>query len=142
MTTSTSHALDVLHRVVERWNADDLDGYLTLYHQDAVLHGYDGVGPGFENIRAFYQSFFAAFPGSRLTVDDVFAAGDKVACRFTVFGKHDGPFQGMPPTGRTFSLPGITILRFSGEHCVERWSQANFLALLQQLGAIAPTPPR
>lgn len=58
------------------------------------------------------------------------------ACRFVVTGKHTGPFQGMPPTGKEFTLPGITILRFSGERCVERWSQADFLGLLQQLGAL------
>jgi hypothetical protein len=40
------------------------------------------------------------------------------------------------------ALPGITILRFAGGRCVERWSQADFLYLLQQLGAFpAPAAP-
>ena len=68
--------------------------------------------------------------------EDVFATDDKVTCRFVVQGKHSGNFQGMPPTDRSFSLPGITILKFVGEQCVERWSQADFLSLLQQLGAM------
>ena len=61
---------------------------------------------------------------------------DRVACRFVVKGEHKGQFQGLPPSGRRFELPGITILRFDGDRCVERWSQADFLSLLQQLGAL------
>lgn len=125
----------LLSRARERWNAGDLDGYLELYRDDTVLHGYAGVEPGLESIKNFYVGFTSAFPGSQLVFEDVFASGDKVTCRFVVKGKHTGPFQGMPATGRSFELPGITILRFEGGKCVERWSQANFFSLLQQLGA-------
>jgi hypothetical protein len=33
-------------------------------------------------------------------------------------------------------MPGITILRFDAGRCVERWSQADFLGLLGQLGVL------
>ena len=133
----TSHAgIAALLRAQERWNHDDLAGYLRLYAPDAVLHGYAGVGPGIADIRAFYEGFIGAFPGCRLRFDDLFASGDKITCRFALSGRHGGPFQGLPPTGRDFSVPGITILRMSGDRCVERWNQADFLSLMQQLGAI------
>lgn len=133
---STNEGVQALNRAKDRWNDGDLNGYLQLYRNDAVLHGYAQVEPGIASITAFYQAFFAAFPGSRLQFEDVFAAGDKVTCRFVIHGKHEGPFQGMPPTHKAFVLPGITILRFAGNQCVERWSQADFLSLLQQLGAL------
>lgn len=136
---ASTGGVEALKRAKERWNAGDLEGYLALYDQNAVLHGYAGVEPGIASIRQFYQDFWVAFSGAQLVFEDVFAFADRVACRFVVNAKHTGPFQGMPPTGRSFSLPGITILRFSGEHCVERWSQADFLGLLQQLGAL-PAP--
>jgi predicted ester cyclase len=66
----------------------------------------------------------------------VFAAADKVACRFVVHATHQGPFQGIAPTGKRIIQPGITILRFSEGKCVERWSQADFMGLLSQLGAL------
>lgn len=128
--------LSALTRARDEWNAGNLDGYLRLYRDDAVLHGYPGVGPGIDSIRGFYAGFLTAFPGARLDFEDTFAADDKVVCRFTVAGRHAGPFQGMPPTQRTFTVPGITILRFEGDCCVERWSQTDFLSLMQQLGAI------
>jgi steroid delta-isomerase-like uncharacterized protein len=135
MNTNSSAGIEALRRAQERWNAGDLNGYLSIYREDAVMHGYAGVGPGFANIKAFYEGFWTAFPDSRLLFDEVFAADDKVVCRFVVQGVHTGTFQGMPPTGRKFSVPGITILRFVEGQCVERWSQTDFLSLLQQLGA-------
>lgn len=123
-------------RARDHWNAGRYGNYLELYHDDAVLHGYAGVGPGLANIKTFYAGFWAAFGESKLIFEDVLDCGGKVVCRFAVSGKHTGPFQGMPPTQRAFSIPGITILRFEGSKCVERWSQADFLSLLQQLGAL------
>jgi predicted ester cyclase len=83
--------------------------------------------------------FWAAFPGNQLALDDVVAEGEQVACRFTVQGVHRGDLQGIPPTGKDVRVDGITILRFAGGKCVERWNQADFLGLLHQLGAI-PAP--
>jgi predicted ester cyclase len=62
-----------------------------------------------------------------------------VTCRFSVSGVNNGPFMGMPPTGKEISMDGITILAFRDGKCVERWSQADFLSLLQQVGAL-PQP--
>ncbi len=128
-----------LERAIGRWNEGDLSGYLELYDADAVLHGYQGVEPGFEGIRRFYEAFWAAFPGSRITLEDVVSEGDEVACRFVLRATHEGEFNGIPATGKEISLPGITILRFADGKCVERWSQADFLGLLQQLGVV-PAP--
>jgi predicted ester cyclase len=123
----------------EQWNAGNLEGYLRLYDPAVVLHGYAGVEPGIEGVRQFYEGFLAAFPGAQLAFEDVFSAGDRVACRYVVRATHGGPFQGLPATGKRVEIPGITILRFAGGRCVERWSQADFLGLLAQLGLV-PSP--
>lgn len=134
---SEAENVAALHRARENWNAGNLAGYLELYDRHAVLHGYQGVEPGIESIRQFYTAFVAALPGSRLTFEDVIARGDKVVVRFVVEGTHRGDLMGIGSTGKQVTVPGITILRFAGGRCVERWSQADFLGLLQQLGAVA-----
>jgi predicted ester cyclase len=133
---ATSANVRALEQARERWNAGDLFAYLELYDPGIVLHGYVGVEPGIASVRAFYEGFHAAFPQSELVFDDLIAADDKVVCRFTIRGTHGGPFQGLPPTGKPVVVPGITILRFVNGRCVERWSQADFMGLLTQLGAV------
>ncbi|MBM3724743.1 MAG: ester cyclase [Acidobacteria bacterium] len=112
------------------------DRYLDLYADEAILHGYQGVGPGKANIAAFYAAIWQAFPDARVRVLDTLEAEDKVVCRFEMHATQQGAFQGIPATGRAIVLPGITILRFAGGKCVERWSQADFLGLMAQLGAL------
>ena len=127
----------VLQHAQQRWNEGNLDGYLNeIYHPDIVLHGYAGVEPGLVSVTQFYRGFFAAFPGIQLSFHDVLSEGNKVACRFSVTGTNTGSFMGIPPTGKEVYMDGITILAFHDGKCVERWSQADFLGLLQQLGVI------
>ncbi len=128
-----------VQQAIDHWNRGDLAQYLRLYSDDVVLHGYAGLEPGFGNVRRFYDAWWQAFPGSQLVLKDVIAADDKVACRFLIEGKHAGPFQGIPPSGRPVSVSGFTILRFLGGKCVERWSLVDSLGLLTQIGALGAT---
>ena len=122
-----------LERAGERWNAGDLRGYLELYAENAVLHGYPGVEPELDGIRTFYEAFWEAFPGSHLVFEDVLADGERLAVRFRVEGTHGGEFHGIPATGRSFSLEGITIIHCADGKCVERWSQADLTGLMSDL---------
>jgi len=131
-----------LRRAIEGWNQGDREAYLKLYDSRAVLHGYQGVGPGLDGIRQFYGGFWSAFPSSRIDLDQVVAEGDKAACSFTLAGLHLGEFNGIPATGKQVAISGITVLRFANGQCVERWSQADFLGLLQQLGVIPSPAPQ
>jgi predicted ester cyclase len=82
---------------------------------------------------------FEAFPGSQLTIEEEIAEGDRLALRFVQTGTHRGPFMGLPATGREFAMTGQTLLHFRDGRVVERWSSADLLGLLVQLGAV-PAP--
>ena len=129
-----SKRTEVLARARERWNAGDLAGYLTLYGDDIRLYGYTPQPMVKREVEAFYQGIFAAFGSPQLIFHDVLESGDAVTVRFTMTGTHVGAFMGVPPTGRTIALPGITILRFEGETVSERWSCTDLLGLLGQIG--------
>lgn len=132
-----------LRRAIEHFNdPEDKTGYFELYDESAMLHGYAGVEPGIESIKRFYNDvMWTAFPDGRIELYDVIAEGDEVACRFANNATHTGEFMGLAPTGNRTTLTGSTLLRFEDGKCVERWSQADFLGLMQQLGAI-PEPAR
>jgi predicted ester cyclase len=137
MNTATNQA--VLENARRHFNAGDIEGYVTtLYAPNAVAHFLPpGMPQGHAGLRPFYTAFLAGFPDVQLHFDDVIAAGDALAVRYHVEGTHLGEFNGIPATGRRIAIEGITVLRFASEKVVERWSQSDFLGLLQQLGAIA-----
>jgi predicted ester cyclase len=112
----------------------------TLYDDDLVLHGYtpEPLTPK-ETVKDFYGAIFEGFPDAHVMVEQALVDGDRLTLGFRFAGTHDGTFMGVPATGRHVDVPGITILRFAGERCVERWSVADFLGLMIQMGAI-PVP--
>lgn len=112
--------------------------YFALYAENVVLHGYAGVPPGLDGLKALYQAMWTAFPDLKVHVQDYVEENHKIAPRFELTGTHQGPFQGIPATGRSIQISGITILHFNQGQCVERWSQLDSLLLLTQIGAIPP----
>lgn len=112
------------------------ESYFDLYSDTVVLHGYDGVEPGLESVKRFYAALWTAFPDAAVEVHDTIESGGKLVLRFTLTGTHLGVFQGIPATGKPIRMPGMTILRFEEGRCVERWSLADFLKLLGQIGAM------
>ena len=80
----------------------------------------------------------AAFPDVRITVDDVIAAGDKVALRWHSEGTHRGELEGLAPTGARGLVTGISIDRWQDGKVVESWTEWDNLGLARQLGAAPP----
>jgi predicted ester cyclase len=52
-----------------------------------------------------------------------------------------GPFMGMPPTGKPFTVTVMDVCRFENGKMVEHWGVADQLALMEQIGAL-PEPPQ
>ena len=123
-------------RAIADWNKGDLDSYLLMYAPSVVIHGIPGVEAGLECAKKFYQGFHRSFPDTQILVEDLFTRADKLACRFTVSGSHKAEFMGIPATDKFIKFTGITILKFIAGKCTERWNQADFLGMLQQLETI------
>jgi steroid delta-isomerase-like uncharacterized protein len=81
----------------------------------------------------------AAFPDIQITVDDEIAEGDRVVCRWTVTGTHQGEFMGIPPAGKAVTRAGVAIYRLVNGKIAENWLFADDVDFMQQLGAL-PTP--
>jgi steroid delta-isomerase-like uncharacterized protein len=127
--------LDLLLRSLEAWNRHDLETYRELYAPDAVIHGLAPVPIGVAEALEGYNAFFAGFPDLRLSVEETLVDGERIAVRFTVRGAHQGPFQGIPPTGRQIAAQGITVLHYREGRVIARWNQLDQAGMMQQLGA-------
>ena len=134
--------------IEEAWNKGNLTVVDELASPDVVIHFLPpGTPPGGESMKQHIQLTRAAFPDIRITVEDQFAAGDKIVARCTMTGTQRGPYLNhfktlMPPTDKRFSVAGIDIWRFDADgKWVECWSSLDRLGMLQQLGVIAAAAP-
>ncbi len=104
-----------------------------LYSDNAVVHGYQGIGPGRRNIEVFYKEFWRVFPDARVVLHEVVEQGDSMAIRYTTTGTQRETFLGIPSTGQEIQLPGLSFLHFEKGRRVERWACSDSMVLLNQL---------
>jgi steroid delta-isomerase-like uncharacterized protein len=79
------------------------------------------------------------FPNIRWTLEEMVSEGDKVAARFTMRGTHEGPFFGVPPTGRDIEVQALNLYHLSEGKIAGERGHPDMLGLLGQIGAL-PEP--
>jgi steroid delta-isomerase-like uncharacterized protein len=137
MTGSQTDGRTLAERYLKGLNDHDpdaVDGFLTV---DYINHN-AFVADGREANRAWWSTFFTAFPDIETTMDDLVVSGDRVVGRFTYRGTHAGPLYGIPATGRPIEMRSIDIWRTENGRFVEHWDELNYLELFQQMGVLAP----
>ncbi len=112
--------------------------YFSLYSDEIILHGYQGIEPGLESVKRFYYAFWKIFPDARVTVQELIDEGDTLVARYTITGTMHEAFMGVAATRQRIELPGISILHFRNGRCFERWTCSDSLVLLNQIGASVP----
>jgi predicted ester cyclase len=81
-----------------------------------------GLPPGPEGMKQALTYYHSASPELEATIDDIFAAGDRVALRWSARATHLGEWLDVPPTGEHFTMSGITIYRIAEGKAVEGWN--------------------
>jgi predicted SnoaL-like aldol condensation-catalyzing enzyme len=124
-------ARTVAHTFAELMNSHDPDLVDEFIAADYVNHN-PFVGDGREANRAFWATWFAAFPDTTVTLEDVLVDGDRVAGRFTYRATFTGPFMGIEPHGGPVVMRSLDIWRVRDGWAVEHWDElsTDFLAQL------------
>lgn len=130
---------NVTDRIFEEvWNQRNREAIDQLITADYVHHDGHGieVQRGIEGYKKFVSVYLDAFSDLRFTIEDEVSAGDKIVTRWIVTGTHDGDLPGLPRTGKSISLAGISIVRLTDGKIAESWNNWDVLGMMQQLGAI------
>jgi predicted ester cyclase len=140
---STEQNKEIVRRMFDQTNAQDLTAAFSALSPEFVDHALDLLGPGMphgiEGTRQFFTMVFSAFPDVRVTTEDMIAEGDRVVTRDSGLGTHTGAYMGIPPTGKQVRFSFINIYRLQDGKIVEHWTEADNLGLMQQLGVV-PSP--
>jgi steroid delta-isomerase-like uncharacterized protein len=112
----------------EAWNKGNVDAVDDLFTPELAAR-----------LKPLIGAFRTGFPDWHCVIDDFVVEGDKVVNRWTGKATHTGNFFGIPATGKSVVVEGITIHQIADGRIVADWSQSDQLVLMQQLG-VAPGP--
>jgi steroid delta-isomerase-like uncharacterized protein len=135
MSTAESNKTVVKDFIDGLFTKGDLGAVDTYLAEDFINHDPPfGVTPDREGMRTAGRLMRAGCPDWHSELHALIAEDDIVVERFTAGGTHRGEVMGVPPTGRTVSLPGINNFRLRDGVIVERWGLLDELGFLRQLG--------
>jgi steroid delta-isomerase-like uncharacterized protein len=120
----------------EVWNKKNNDAIDAMLAPDCIAYGLpdpDAVLRGADEFRAVHRSVCGAFPDLHITLEDVIAAGDRVAARWRATGTHLGNHLGFPATGKQTSLDGATIGVIRDGRIHEAWNMMDMGHLFESL---------
>ncbi len=132
---------NILRFYEEGWNQNNHSVYEEFVHPNFIDHqAIPGMPEGREGFKSLQVIFKGAFPDLHMTVDDVIAETNKVACRWTGTGTQTGELFGIPATGKSVKVTATVIYKVDDDgKWTEGWINRDDLGMMQQLGVI-PTP--
>jgi steroid delta-isomerase-like uncharacterized protein len=107
----------------------------TFHHPRYELIGTGDVFDGHEEVERYFEETRTAFPDQTNELIALYHADDAVIVEADLRGTHEGPFRGLPPTGRTFEMRFLAIFVFENEDelvCERVYFDTN--TILRQLG--------
>lgn len=132
--------------IVRRVNEEafNAEGDLSIIDEFVAVDLVDHTAPphlqhGSESLKQLALIWRQAFPDLKVTVHDIVAEGDLVVIAWSGGGTHLGDLMGIPPTGKTGFMSGITFNRMHEGRIIERWGNNDQVGLFVQLG-LMPAP--
>jgi steroid delta-isomerase-like uncharacterized protein len=138
---SQAHDVEAQNKVVARSFFEDvldtgkLEDYSKSHAPDFVAHA-EGRLASLEEDMAAAREQRKAVPDMRVKVNHIVAEGELVSVYWTASGTNTAPGWGMPATGRSISINGMTLFRFARGLIQEEWSVFDQYSIMKQLGLL------
>ena len=92
---------------------------------------------GIEGFKDYYSNFVTGFSDVKFTIVDVFGQGDKLVKHWNFKGTNSGDFFGMPATGKTIDVDGVTLVKMKDGKIAQEQDFMDTMVFLQQLGIVS-----
>lgn len=132
-----------MRRIYEAWNDRDFDAQADAMASDGkvVIVGSGDVFVGPDGSRKYSESWANGFPDGRITIDNIFADGDRVVVEFTGRGTHTGTLEtsmgAIPATGRSLTIKLCDVVELKDGKVQEQRTYFETGSMMAQLGLAA-----
>jgi steroid delta-isomerase-like uncharacterized protein len=124
----------ILEEAFGRGNLDLIDQVST---EDYVDHDPIVGDQDRESVKQTISGYREAFPDLQFTIEDAFAADDRVVVRWRAEGTFEKAFMGQEPTHEKGEpVYGIGIDRYQDGKLAESWTQWDTLTFMRNIGAL------
>jgi steroid delta-isomerase-like uncharacterized protein len=106
----------------------------TFHHPRYELIGTGDVYDGEEEVARYFEETRTAFPDQRNELIELHHADDAVLVEAMLYGSHEGPFRGLPATGREFEMQFLAVFVFDEDRLVCERVYFDSATVLRQLG--------
>ena len=136
--------VEAAREIVEVWNTHDLTPWAKMFHPDGdFFYNVLGIPMNRDQLVALQELFFLAFSDVQGEFVRMVDLGDGWVVAETVFqGTHDGPYLGIPATGRSFPLRVALLVRFDEDSLATHFHvYFDNLTMLVNMGVVEPPGP-
>ncbi len=118
----------------------------AMKNKEFILHYYNTVSGAIKTLEMLRQfmddpilidtiTFFdGAFPKYEMTAEEMTSEGNRVVVRARMKGKHEGEWEGIPPTHRQVEFPVVVSYEIVNNKIATHWLVADQTILMEQLG--------
>jgi len=80
------------------------------------------------------EFFDSILPAYEIFADEMIAEGNKVMVKARAKGRHEGEFNGIPPTFKNIEVTAAIVYEIGEGKIINHWLMSDQLALLEQMG--------
>ncbi len=131
-----SAQLTSLDKLRLQWEEDWLSFQDRLSIDTLPSHPLPGKPAELVDVKHFVAFFQSAFPDLEFGIEELISSEDRMVIRWEMHGTHTCTLMGIPPTGMSAKLTGISIYRLEDGRPIECWDQVDLLSLFHQLALI------
>jgi len=127
----------IVRQHLDAENRQDVQGVLDTFATPKYdVKALGAISDGKEAVHELMTGLFAGFPDFHVEVLAVHHGTDAVIVEEVMSGTHDGPWAGVPPTGRKMQVACACIFEFQGESLTCEKVYFDLASILRQLGAM------
>jgi steroid delta-isomerase-like uncharacterized protein len=132
------------HRYFDAWRRRDAGAVLSTFAPGGTYDDPKTGGPiGPDALGGYLNALWSAFPDLDFTLGAVHRVGDdRVHAEWRMHGHQQGPFQGLPPTGRAVDVPGFDVIHTGPDGLRSVRGYFDSAVLPRQLGLDVTVQPR
>ena len=84
------------------------------------------------------EFFESVFPLYEIFAHEMLAEGNKIMVKAGFKGRHEGDFNGIPPTYKIVELTSAIVYEIGNNKIISHWLVADQMTLMEQLGVMSP----